>query len=198
MNTSAGYVFHFIGLDEGVAGANVDDVRPTFIIPDDVDDREDSPVISQNRFDVLTRAIIPAKQWNTLFFFAQNLISRFSVLYQIWTQQVRVLANRYFTKPIPAVRNLVTTERTVNGIIKDIVISGNCTWRGWNLREVQNQIDAMTLPIFNLECQHEVKQSREGLMHKKYNDDVHPISYSQFASVYGSTDAWKDWYKLPC
>jgi len=47
ISTRAGYVFHFIGLDEGVAGANVDNVRPTAIFLDDIDSREDSPVISQ-------------------------------------------------------------------------------------------------------------------------------------------------------
>jgi hypothetical protein len=197
INTAAGCVFHFIGLDEGVAGANINNVRPTFIIPDDIDDREDSPVISDSRFQTLTRAVIPTKQWNTLFFFAQNLISRFAVLYRIWKQQVRVLANRYATEPVPAVRNLVTEERTVNGHVRDIFVSGEITWRGWNHREVQNQIDSMTLPVFLLECQHEVEQSKEGLMHKKYNDNVHPISYSQFGALYGSPDAWKDWAKFP-
>lgn len=197
INTAADYVFHFIGLDQGVAGANVEGVRPTFIVPDDVDDREDSHVISAGRLSVLTRSVIPTKQWNTLYFFAQNMISRFSVLYQIYKQQVRVLANRYVTEPIPAVIGLETEEQTINGVVKDVVVGGVCTWRGWNLNEVQNQIDTMTLPIFKLECQHEVEGSKEGLVHKKYNDNVHPISYSQFAAVYGSADAWKYFNKVP-
>ena len=198
INTAGNYIFHFIGLDEGVAGANVDNIRPTFIIPDDVDDREDSPVIADSRFKVLTGAVIGTKQWNTLFFFAQNLISRFSVLYRIHKQQARVFANRLATDPIPAVRNPVYEQRTMpNGLIKDIIVSGECTWRGWNLREVQNQIDAMTLPVFNIECQHDVELSREGLMHKRYDDNVHPVSYSQFASVFGSREAWKYWAKVP-
>lgn len=198
INTAGNYIFHFIGLDEGVAGANVDNIRPTFIIPDDVDDREDSPVIADSRFKVLTGAVIGTKQWNTLFFFAQNLISRFAVLYRIHKQQARVFANRVMTQPIPAVRGLQTEQRTMpNGLIRDIVTGGKCTWRGWNLLEVQNQIDAMTLPVFKIECQHEVELSRTGLMHKKYNDSVHPISYSQFAAVYGSPDAWKRFAKVP-
>jgi hypothetical protein len=189
--------FHFIGLDEGVAGANVDNIRPTFIIPDDIDNRRNAPTETETRFNLLTSEVIPTKQWNTLFFFAQNLVSRFAVLYRIWKQQSRVFANRVRTLPIPAVRDLVTVQETVNGHIRDIVVSGRCTWRGWNLREVQNQIDAMTLTVFLIECQQEVEQSKEGLMHKNYNDSVHPISYSQFAAVFGSPDAWKRWYKVP-
>lgn len=196
INTAANCVFHFIGLDEGVAGANIENVRPTIIVPDDIDDREDSPVISESRFNTLTRAVIPTKQWNTLFFFAQNLISRYSVLYRIWKQQAKVLTNRFPTNPVPAVRDLVTEQRTINGIIKDIVVSGKCTWRGWNLREVQNQIDSMGLSAFLVECQHEVEQSKEGLILHNYDDDVHPISYSQFAACFRSPDAWKQWYKV--
>ncbi|HXG86104.1 MAG TPA: hypothetical protein VNI84_18940 [Pyrinomonadaceae bacterium] len=196
INTAAGCVFHFIGLDQGVAGANVSGVRPTFILPDDIDDREDSHVISEGRFQTLTRSVLGTKQWNTLFFFAQNLISRFAVLYRIYKQQVRVFANRFATEPIPAVRNFKTVERTENGIMRDIFVSGQITWRGWDAREVQNQIDTLTLPIFKIECLHEVEQSKEGLFHKKYDDNVHPISYSQFAAIFGSRDSWKDWYKI--
>lgn len=199
INTAAGYVFHFIGLDQGIAGANVEGVRPTYVLPDDIDDREDSPVISEGRLSVLTRSVIPTKQWNTLFFFAQNMISRFSVLYRIYKQQVRVLANRFATEPIPAVRGLETEERLDpdSGLVRDFFTSGKITWRGWNRREVQNQIDTMTLPIFLLECQHEVEGNKEGLVHKKYNDAVHPISKSQLAAVYGSRDAWKTFNKVP-
>lgn len=197
INTAAGCIFHFIGLDQGVAGANVEGIRPTYIIPDDIDDREDSPVISAGRLSVLTRSVIPTKQWNTLFFFAQNMISRYSVLYQIYKQQARVLANRKATKPIPAVRNLVTEQRTVGGIIRDFYVSGEITWRGWNAREIQNQIDTMTLKVFLIECQHEVEKSQEGLVHKKYRDDIHAISYSQFGAIFGSPHAWKNFNKVP-
>ena len=197
INTEAGCLFHFIGLDVGVAGANLENTRPTFIIPDDIDTRKLSPVEAETRFNRFTLEVIPTRQWNTLVFFAQNLISRYSTLYRIWKQQVKVLTNRLVTDPVPAVRNLQVEQRTVGGIIKDVVIGGFCTWRGWNLREVQNQIDSMGLPAFLIECQHEVEQSREGLVHKNYNDNVHPISYSQFAAVFGSKDAWKDFYKVP-
>lgn len=197
INTEANCVFHFIGLDVGVAGANVENMRPTFIVPDDIDTRKTSPVEAETGFNTFTREVIPTRQWNTLVYFAQNLISRFSTLYRIWKQQVKVLTNRYVTDPVPAVRDAKFETMTVGGIVKDVIVSGQVTWRGWNLREIQNQIDSMGLAAFRIECQHEVEQSREGLFHKKYDDAVHPISYSQFAAVYGSPDAWKDFYKVP-
>ncbi len=195
ISTKAGYVFHFIGLDEGVAGANVDNVRPTFIAPDDIDSREDSPVIAETRFRVLTSEILPARQANTLIFWAQNLISRYSVRYRVESQQERILTNRKPAVRIPAIRDEAYEQRTVNGIVKDIVIKGKVTWRKWNLQRIQDEIDTYGLPAFKREMQHEVEDSNEGLIFYNYDDDVHVISESEFSAVYGSTDVWLSWRK---
>jgi hypothetical protein len=194
--TDADYVFHFAGLDEGMAGANEEDVRPTFVLPDDIDNRKDSPVIAERNFQTFTTEILPMRQWNTLVWFAQNLISRFSTMFRIWKQQVRVLTNRVFTDPIPAVRNLVTRVETVGGIVKDVYISGEATWREWSKPgRIQAEIDTYGLPAFNRECQHEVEQSREGLVLQNWDDSVHVISLSQFAVIFGTRDLPRYWSK---
>lgn len=193
--TAANAVFNFIGLDEGVAGTNVADVRPTLIAPDDIDDREDSPVISENRFQTFTRAVLPTRQHNTLVFFAQNLISRYSTMYRIYTQQERVLTNRKPTDPVPAVVGLETTQQTVGGIIKDVVTQGRPTWKKWDLARVQEEIDTYGLSAFLRECNHEVEQSKEGLILHNYDDDVHVITESEFLAIYPS--GWKGFAKWP-
>lgn len=205
--TAANIIFHFAGLDEGMAGGNLEtdtgdpdkasDVRVTLFVPDDIDGREDSPTIAETRFNTLTNEVLPMGQDNTLTFFAQNLISRFSTMYRIHTQQARVLTGRKSTKPVPAVINLKTEERTTDdGIIQDVYLSGEPTWKVWDAKRIQQEINRFGLQAFLRECQHEVEQSREGLFHKKYDDSVHPISYSQFEAVYGARDAWKSWFKV--
>ena len=94
-------------VDSAQAGSRVDETRPTFIVPDDVDGREDSVVIAENRFRLLTKEILPMRQDNTLVYFAQNLISRYSVMYRIHSGKEKVLTNRKPSQPIPAVLNLV-------------------------------------------------------------------------------------------
>lgn len=205
--TAANVIFHFAGLDEGMAGGNLEtdtgdpdkasDVRVTLFVPDDIDGREDSPTIAETRFNTLTNEVLPMGQNNTLTFFAQNLISRFSTMYRIHTQQARVLTGRKSTKPVPAVINLKTEERTTeDGIIQDVYVSGEPTWKVWDAKRIQQEINRFGLQAFLRECQHDVAQSKEGLFHKKYDDTVHPISYSEFEAVYGSRDAWKDWFKV--
>lgn len=194
--TNADYVFHFAGLEEGLAGANEEDIRPTFILPDDIDTRKDSVVEAERKFQVFTREILPMGQRGTLTLWAQNLISRFSTLFRIWKQQVRVLTNRFVTNPIPAVRDMITKVRTVNGIVKDIYISGKATWREWSKPgRIQEEIDRYGLPTFLRECQHEVEQDREGLVLQNYDDSVHVISVSQFEWMFGSRALPRYWSK---
>lgn len=196
--TQSNYSVKGATVESAQAGSKMKQTRVTFFVPDDIDSRDESPVEAETKYKKLTSEILPMRQANTLTFFAQNLINRFSTMYRIYKGQSKALANRKMTKPIPAVRDLVIEQRTMSdGKIKDVVVSGKPTWRVWNLQRVQDEIDTMELPVFLTEMQHEVEQSKTGLMHKKYDDNVHPVSYSQFAAVYGSRDAWKQWYKVP-
>lgn len=183
--TDHGYVFHFISLDEGVAGANIDNVRPTLIIPDDIDDRQDSPVISEKRYKVFTREVLPTKQKGTLFFLAQNVISSFSIMHRILTQRARILTNRVPTEPIPAVRNLETDERTVNGIVKDVIIAGEPTWHLYGIDRAQEDIDTYGLDSFMAENQHDVTVKLTGAIFQEWDELYHVITWSEFVRYFG-------------
>lgn len=178
--SDVGYVFHYIGLDQGVAGANVDDVRPTFIVLDDVDDREDSALISENRLHVLTRSVLPTRQRDTLVFIAQNYISRHGAVYRIHTGKERVLTNRVDTKPIPAVTNLVTEPRTIDGVVHDVITAGQPTWDWYDLTRAQEEIDAIGLNSFIAECQHDVDVDKSGAVLPEYDETVHLVEWQDF------------------
>jgi hypothetical protein len=185
LNTVYGYVFHFVGLDEGVAGANVEGVRPTLIIPDDIDDREDSPAISTTRLHVFTRSLLPTRQAGTLTFFAQNLIAEHTVMNQIYSGQERVLTNRKPAKPIPAVVDLVTETRESEGLVRDVIISGKPTWKFYDLDRCQEEIDTIGLEAFEAECQHDIDRHRGGLIMAPFDEAVHLITLSQFRQRFG-------------
>lgn len=194
--TDAGYVFHFVGLEEGMAGANLEGVRPSFIVPDDIDGRSDSPVEAETKFRVFTSEVLPSRQGNTLTFWAQNVISRLSVRYRVEKQHALILTNRKPTVPVPAVRGLITERQTLpSGIIKNMVLGGKCTWRKWDLQRVQDEIDTYGLPAFLREMQHDVEASIEGLLMKNWNDSIHVISLSEFEAIYGTRSMPERWPK---
>lgn len=195
LNTKANVVFHFGSLEEGLAGGNVDDVRPTLILPDDIDGRENSPYKGEVRLEKLTTEVLPMRQSNTLTFWAQNLINRYSAMYQIQSNKAQVLTNRKPTQPIPACYNPVYDKKTVKGIVKWFVKSCDPTWEYFDLDRINEEIETIGLPAFKRECLHEVEQSREGLLAFNFDDNVHPISESEFAAIYGSKTAWKGFNK---
>lgn len=196
--TQAGYIYHFGSLQSGLAGANVEDLRPTMMIPDDIDDRKNSVAEAKRNTLAFTNEILPMGKSGTLTLFAQNLISRFSVMYQIHKNKLKVLTNRRPSDPIPAVNNLEIEYKTVGPIITPFISAGTATWEnGMPIPKCEEELHRMGESAFRAELQHEVGLPKEGLMHKVYDDNVHPISYSQFASVFGSRDAWKRWNKTP-
>lgn len=195
LHTEDNYAVKGGSLDSGLAGSRIEQTRITLIVPDDIDGREDSPVISESRFRQLTTEILPMGQANTLVFYAQNLISRYSVMYRIQKGHARVLTNRKPTQPIPAVRDLVTRLETVGGIVKDVFVSGTPTWGVWDEQRIQDEIDREGLNSFLRECQHEVDQDKEGLALQHYDDSVHVISRSEFARMFGTRDIPSRWYK---
>lgn len=185
----AGYVFHYIGLDQGVAGANVDNVRPTLIVLDDVDDREDSPLISENRLHTLTRAVLPTGVHNTLVVMAQNYISRHGAIYRIHSGKERVLTNRIITAPIPAVYDLKTEPQLQSdGLIHDVVLAGTPSWAAFDLVRVQEEIDRDGLPSFIAECQHDVEADKSGLILPEFDEMVHLITWDEFNARYGLSE----------
>lgn len=195
LHSKAGYIFKGGTIESAQAGSRFGQTRPTFMVPDDIDGRDESPVIAASILKALTTEILPMRQSNTLTFWAQNLISRYSARYQIETQQVRALTNRKPTIRVPAVRDLITEPRTVDGLIRDVFISGRITWRGWNRDRVQDEINTEGLASFKRECQHEVEQSREGAVMQNWDDGVHVISLSQFEMMFGTRSLPQYWSK---
>lgn len=201
LHTRAQYVVKGGTIESAQAGSRVvteagkAGTRPTFFVPDDIDGRDDSPVIAASNLRALTTEILPMRQANTLTFWAQNLISRYTCRYQIETQTVRVLTNRKPTVRVPAVRDLVTIPGTVDGVVRDLFVSGRITWRVWDAARVQDEINAEGLPAFLRECQHEVEQSREGLVLQNWDDPVHVISLSQFDRIFGTRELPRYWSK---
>lgn len=195
MISASGYTYHFVGLKEGVAGANVDGVRPSLVVIDDADEREDSALISEQRLKVLTRAILATRQRNTVYFSAQNYISRYGVIYRIHTGKVAALSNRVHTQPIPAFYDLVTEFKTINGQPRDIIVSGTPSWPWYDLEAGQAEIDDIGLSAFLIECQHDVDVDKAGQILPEWNEDVHVITWSEFESLFGVRDIPQHWRK---
>ena len=185
LHLDCGYVVQAVGLDVGVRGANIDDMRVTLLVPDDIDDISDTPLQSEQKMEKFLHSVLPTKKQGTLFVCAQNLVIESGVINRIVTGDVPALANARISGPHPRVRELVTEQRTVNGRQRDIVLSGEVTWPGNDsLERVQEDIDTFTLPVFLKECQHELHVDKSGLVLTPWLDKIHVITEEEFQSVF--------------
>ena len=185
LRTEGGWAIRPIGLDVGVRGGRVGDLRPTLIIGDDVDTHDDSPLVVQKKIETISRSIIPAGTKDTLFLGAQNLIHRNSVFNQIVTRKTGVLANRRVSGPFPAFAGLqLETRQTDNGP-RDIIVGGSPTWVDMDRNACQQFLNKSGRPAFLAEYQHDFSASEQGRVIPEYDEALHVITWSDFERVYG-------------
>lgn len=196
LHTKSGYVVQAIGLDVGIRGANIDDMRVTLLVPDDIDDILDTALQSEQKMDKFLHSVLPTKKAGTLFVCAQNLVLETGVINRIVTGDVPALANARISGPHQRVLDLKTEKREINGRQRDIVLSGEVTWPGNDsLERVQEDIDTYTLPVFLKECQHVLAVDRSGLVLSPWEDQIHVITEDEFYGVFGYRRPPPNWAK---
>lgn len=196
LHTQSGYVIQAIGLDVGIRGANIDDMRVTLLVPDDIDDILDTALQSEQKMEKFLHSVLPTKKAGTLFVCAQNLVLESGVINRIVTGDVPALANARISGPHPRVVDLKTERREVNGRQRDIVLSGTVTWPGNDsLERVQEDVDTYTLPVFLKECQHQLHVDKSGLVLSPWDDQIHVITEDEFYSVFGYHKPPPSWAK---
>src|SRR6185503_19054974 len=67
--------------------------------PDDIDERDDTVLQSEQKMDKFLHSILPTKRAGTLFICAQNLVIDHGVINRIVTGQVPALANARISGP---------------------------------------------------------------------------------------------------
>lgn len=148
-----------LGLDSSLRGARIDEDRPDLIILDDIDGALDSPLVTTNKIQKLTRDILPARAQHGVTVFLQNLIHRDSIASRLVDGRATFLARRYVLGPHPALRGF---DRRVHaqkrqGVPGYDLTGGTPTWEGFGLAECQALVDEIGLEAFMQECQHEVR-----------------------------------------
>lgn len=180
----ARFVMESIGLDMAVRGANVEFVRPDFIMPDDVDALHDSPYMVEKNIQTLTHSVIPAGSNELAVLGLQNLIHQDSIFAQIADGRAKFLRNRKISGdgPIPAFQGEFKAEEreTVKGP-RYFITSGAPTWpEGFGVVEAEKEINETGLDAFLAECQHEVTGVHEDATFREFDPVYHCITVSEF------------------
>lgn len=162
LRTASGFMVDALGLNAAVRGLKAGDIRPDFVIIDDVDHIKDSRAQVEEKIITLTQSILPAGSNEMAVLAVQNIIhpdSVFARLGGVSEIPAEFLADRIVSGPIPAIEGLQTEKR--NG--RDVIIAGSPTWDGQGIEECQGQIDSSGITAFRRESQHEVEAPPGGM-----------------------------------
>jgi hypothetical protein len=183
LRTKSGWSVRPIGLDVGIRGGKVGDMRPTMILFDDVDDHKDSPHVVEQKEQTIARAILPTGTRNTIVLFGQNLIHRNSVANRVKNRTSGLLNRRIATDVIPAFNDLqVEFKQTEHGP-RHMIVGGKPTWPDMDLEAVQKFLDDSGLEAFMAEYQHDFSAFEQGRVIPEY-DEHHVIRWSDFKSIF--------------
>ena len=150
LRTASGFTVDALGLDTAARGIKLEDMRPDFLIIDDVDGSEDSEAVTAKKARTLTRKILPALTHDAAILFIQNLVHDDSLMAQVLDGRADFLGGAVISGPHPAV-----TDLEVHGSGTGAVITGTATWEGQSLADCQRFVQKWGLDAFLSECQHQ-------------------------------------------
>lgn len=190
--TEGGATVWAIGLLVGVRGIRSGKDRVRGFVLDDCDDYDDSPAVALKKANTLASSVLPTSDTSFFVIGAQNLITEHGLFHRIYTRQDMMLAHRITCGPLKAFENLITEFR--DG--RDMIVSGESNWPERVTYDVgQRFIDTFGLVRFLAEFQHDFASSKQGLCFENYDDAVHVITRSEFATLFGTRDVPDRWYK---
>ncbi len=194
--TKSGYIFRSKGLAAKMRGLRVGVNRPDDIAFDDIDDVNDSLAVSENKLRLITASILPvqARKFVTIDF-GQNLISKHSVVNQIFEGKTDALANKTVIGVANAFETLnIDSKLDEMGKMRHTILETSVpSWTGLDIARAQKFLDNSGLQTFMAEYQNEFDQFKSGNVIPEYNEATQVITWSEFEKVFGVRKIPRHW-----
>jgi len=160
-----GFVLDALGLLGAERGTKYLDLRPDFMVGDDLDDVLDTEKTTEKKLAVLRKSIYPAGSADCALLMIQNMILENGIFSQLIGNDATFLQTRQRSGPIPAVHDLEYESSWSEEHSRNIyyITGGKPSWEGQNLEICQQQMNDWGLAAFLEESQHEVEEADGGI-----------------------------------
>lgn len=190
-----------LGLDAAVRGIKIEEYRPDLIILDDIDDKDDTIIITEKKIKTLTDDILPAGSQDAAVIGIQNLIHYNSIFKRITDGRADFLHNRIISGPFPAVIGLEYEAKPKGGYR---ITAGTPTWEGQGLEVCEAQINEWGPEAFEKESQQVVTLKKGRVFHgySSPGPDASKLDYSRVQGYYhahdfgGTNEVWGLFVKI--
>lgn len=183
--TKGGWAIRPIGLDVAVRGFRVEDLRPTMIVFDDIDDYGLSIANVESNLQTIARSILPSGTPSTLHLIAQNLIADHCAVNKIATGRSDIL-----TDHVPSIHKAFE-ELEVEKIIDEVtgkpsyeITHAIPSWEGMDINAAKVNLNKSGLEAFYAEYQHDFTLDQSEYVVPEFDDAVHVIAWTQFDAMF--------------
>lgn len=188
--TDNGFAIVGVGLDKGVRGLKDINQRPTLFIVDDVDERDDSPLIVEKKWKTLASDILPMAAPMAFVLFAQNLIHLTSVMTKTMKREIPLLSHRRQFGPVNAFKDDLDIQKQEH---RKVIVAGTPNWDRLDVIAAQKFLDDIGEDIFRSEYQNEMLATKAERVLSEYDEVYHVITWSMFEAVFGTRKIATHW-----
>jgi hypothetical protein len=189
--TDGGFGIVAASLEQGIRGLRDSEIRPTFLLLDDIDERDDSPAIKQKKFDAIRFDALPMLAPFGLAIFAQNLIYSGSIAEDTVNRKLDWFHHRYQVGPVNTFQDDLEIEKRDG---RPVIVAGTPNWARIGAREGQALLDLIGEEAVYRECQNKTAPPAEKLVWTGFSESLHVITWSEFERVFDSRKIPSHWY----
>lgn len=188
--TDNGFALVAAGLDKGIRGLKDIAQRPTMFFFDDLDERDDTPLLVEKKYKTLLYDVLPMRAPAAITVFAQNLIHRESVMAKTLRREIPLLSHREEFGPVNTFKDDLVIEKRDN---RKVIVSGTPNWLRVGIPEAQKLLDDIGEDAFLTECQNKMIVSRQERVLSEFDEKFHVITWGMFAKVFGTPKIPSHW-----
>ena len=189
--TEGGFAVVSCSLEQGIRGLKDGNRRPTFIILDDIDERDDSPEIKAKKFEAITQDALPMLAPYGLTIFGQNLIYNGSIADDTlrgkldWFHGCRIIGVKDGAKwkPVNTYKDDLDIKK-VDG--RPTIVAGTPNWSRLDNSASQRLLRKIGERSFLRECQNLTDPDPEELVWKNFSGQHSIITWDHFAQIFGT------------
>lgn len=178
LRAANGFNVQAFGLDAGMRGIKLDDVRPDIIVFDDIDGRHDTEATIAKKIKTITETIMPAGSTDAAIIVVQNLVHENSIVARLADGRADFLHDRLPVTVEQAVDGLQVERReTEDGTMRYVITGGTATWAGQSLETCEQQINDWGWTAFDREAQQNVAETEGGLWRRERDIDPFRVQH---------------------
>lgn len=197
--TAGGFGVVSCSLEQGIRGLKDGNRRPSFILLDDIDERDDSPETKAEKFESITQDALPMLAPYGLVVFGQNLIYNGSIADDTikrkadWFHHCHIVGvnDGANWKPVNTYQDDLEIEKQSG---RPVIVAGTPNWSRMDQRASQRLLDTIGEKSFWRECQNRTAADPEELVWKTHSPKHAIITWDHFHKVFGSRRIRSDFY----